>query len=301
MSHSVFFPPLASRRRKMSPITWNSRMNQAIHTKKTSIDHKHVEKRVGAAAFVVLLGDDSLRRAFDKPLALPQAGSSCGSGDSRASRRFTGLCYRHCGDLSCPRWPSGTPHPPRLQRTWAGCRADLPDGLGGLLPRGAAGPAGRRRRLLDRRASGHAAAFSRFVGRPATSPSPSARSTPPTIRMPIRTCSCPARSSSACHRPRAAGRRTQLVGVRAGRVLEETRRSRHDAQRPRPPSGHPGCLRGRGGFRRLGGQGASHRGRVGVGRTGRARRRDLCLGRRALPERRAAWPIPGRAGFRGRT
>ena len=38
ISHSVFVPPLASRRRKMSPITWNSRMNQATHTKNTSID-----------------------------------------------------------------------------------------------------------------------------------------------------------------------------------------------------------------------------------------------------------------------
>ena len=38
MSHSVFFAPLASRRRKTSPITWNSSMNQAIHRKKMHID-----------------------------------------------------------------------------------------------------------------------------------------------------------------------------------------------------------------------------------------------------------------------
>ena len=39
MSHSVFFAPLASRRRNTSPITWNSSTNQLIHRKKTSMDH----------------------------------------------------------------------------------------------------------------------------------------------------------------------------------------------------------------------------------------------------------------------
>ena len=38
MSQSVFFAPVASRRRKTSPTMWNSSMNQAIQTKKMHID-----------------------------------------------------------------------------------------------------------------------------------------------------------------------------------------------------------------------------------------------------------------------
>ena len=35
-SQSTFFPPLASRRRKMSMTMWKSRMNHATQMKKTS-------------------------------------------------------------------------------------------------------------------------------------------------------------------------------------------------------------------------------------------------------------------------
>ena len=47
----------------------------------------------------------------------------------------------------------------------------------------------------------------------------------------------------------------------------------HDDQRPRPPPGRPRRLRGRRGVRRLGGQGAADRGRVGVRRARRPRGR----------------------------
>ena len=55
----------------------------------------------------------------------------------------------------------------------------------------------------------------------------------------------------------AAGRQSQLVGVRAGRVLEAAGRAGDDDQRPRPAPRRAGRLRGRGGLRHLGRQGAS--------------------------------------------
>ena len=85
-----------------------------------------------------------------------------------------------------------------------------------------------------------------------------------------------------------SGRLPKLVGVRAGRELEAPRREGHDDQRARPASGRPRLLRGRGGVRRLGRQGAPDRGGVGVRRPRRARRRGFRLGRRALPGRQAA-------------
>ena len=63
----------------------------------------------------------------------------------------------------------------------------------------------------------------------------------------------------------------------------------HDDQRPRPPSGRPGRLRGRRGIRDLGRQGASHRSRVGVRGARRARRRRVRLGRR--PSSRKGRPM----------
>ena len=51
--------------------------------------------------------------------------------------------------------------------------------------------------------------------------------------------------------------------------------------------GRPRRVRGRGGVRRLGGQGAADRGRVGVRRARRPRGRGVRVGRRALPRRQA--------------
>ena len=88
-------------------------------------------------------------------------------------------------------------------------------------------------------------------------------------------------------RPGEPGRLPQLVGVRAGRDLEAAGREGNDDQRPRPAPGRPGRMRGRGGVRDLGRQGASDGGGVGVRCPRRARRRCLRLGRRALPGREA--------------
>ena len=74
----------------------------------------------------------------------------------------------------------------------------------------------------------------------------------------------------------------------------------HDDQRPRPPPCRARRIRGRRSVCGVGGEGAADRGRVGVRRPWRARRRGLRVGRRALPGRQA-WPTPGRASSRGRT
>ena len=63
---------------------------------------------------------------------------------------------------------------------------------------------------------------------------------------------------------------------------------------------HPGRARRlprRRGLRRVGGQGAADRGRVGVRRARRPRRRRVRLGRRVHARRAARWPTPGRARF----
>ncbi len=75
-----------------------------------------------------------------------------------------------------------------------------------------------------------------------------------------------------------------MVAVHPRRRLASPARPRQHAKRPRPASGHPRGGRGRRRLRRLGGQGAADRGRVGVRRPRRPRRRDLHLGRRSRPE-----------------
>ena len=97
----------------------------------------------------------------------------------------------------------------------------------------------------------------------------------------------PGRSSFEDRRPGRPARLAQLVGVRSGGVLEEAAGAGNHDQRPRPAPRGARRIRGRGGLRCLGRQGAADRGRVGVRRARRARGRDLRLGRRALPRRKA--------------
>ena len=70
-----------------------------------------------------------------------------------------------------------------------------------------------------------------------------------------------------------------------GAYWKQPGRARDDDQRTRPASRHPGGLRGRRSVCRVGGQGASDRGRVGARGARRARGRHVRLGRRALPRR----------------
>ena len=76
-------------------------------------------------------------------------------------------------------------------------------------------------------------------------------------------------------------RLSQLVAIRARRRLAPSARSQLDHQGPRRSSGHARHVRRRGGVRVVGRQVASNRGRVGVCRARRARRRRVRLGQRA--------------------
>ena len=73
----------------------------------------------------------------------------------------------------------------------------------------------------------------------------------------------------------------ELVEVRARRRLAPSARAELHAQGPRAASGRPGRVFRRGGVRRLGGQDAADRSRVGVCRARRARRRRVRVGQRA--------------------
>ncbi len=84
--------------------------------------------------------------------------------------------------------------------------------------------------------------------------------------------------------PRRPAQPLQLVGLRAGSELAPPRGSRQHPPRPGAASGGARRLRGRRGLRELGGQRASHRGRVGVRRPRGAGGRDLRLGERVLAE-----------------
>ena len=77
-----------------------------------------------------------------------------------------------------------------------------------------------------------AGASAASCARPATSPSPNGRSTPPTTRTPTACCSYPDRSSSGQRGAGRPGRRAPLVALRARRLLEASRRARQ-----RPSSG----------------------------------------------------------------
>ena len=72
-------------------------------------------------------------------------------------------------------------------------------------------------------------------------------------------------------------------------------------QRARRPSGRARRLPRRRGLCALGRQGAADRGRMGVRRARRPRRRGVRLGRRVRRRAASTWPTPGRASFRTRT
>ena len=78
-----------------------------------------------------------------------------------------------------------------------------------------------------------------------------------------------------------AGQPVQLVDLRAGSELAPAAGPRQLGEAAAGPSRGPGRLGGRGGVRRVGRQGAADRGRVGVRRSRRPRRRHLRLGRGA--------------------
>ena len=108
-----------------------------------------------------------------------------------------------------------------------GARRRVPDGLGGLLSRGAPGAPRRRRGLLDRRAAGDRRAVPALrqghrLRDARRAPARSRRS----IRTPTRSCSCRARSSSG----RPAGRSTCPTSATGG----PTRRARPGRARRAP-------------------------------------------------------------------
>ena len=106
---------------------------------------------------------------------------------------------------------------------------------------------------------------------------------PSDYRTPTASFWCPCARLPQDGGPRAARRLPQLVGVRAGHVLEAPRWAGHDRQRPRPAPGRPGRLRGRGGVRGLGGQGAADRVRVGIRGPWRARGAAIAWGDEHFP------------------
>ena len=167
-----------------------------------------------------------------------------------------------------------------------GAAGRVPDGLRGLLSRGAPGPQGLARGILDRRASGDGGGVSplregdrpRHVGgagaRSRGVPGRRRRSARPRVaRLPA-----DARTGRSRGFP-------QLVGLGAGGAMAPPRGPGDDRSRPRTAPGHAHRVGGRGRVRRLGRQGASERGAMGVRRARRARVRRLCLGRRSQPER----------------
>ena len=159
------------------------------------------------------------------------------------------------------------------------------------------------RGLLDRPPAGDRGAVRALRrARRATSPWPSARSTPPTTPTPTPTPSCRARWSST----RRAGP-VDLGDVRSwwryvpGRVLAPARGPGLDRGRAPAPPGDPRRLRGRRRLRRLGGQGAADRGRVGARGPRRAGGRRSSRGATRSPRAGGSWPTRGRASSRGRT
>ena len=163
---------------------------------------------------------------------------------------------------------------------------DVRHGLGGLLSGGAPRAPRRGRRVLDGRAPRHGGGVPPLRPRDEVRDGRGAAARP--RRLPGRR-SRPARPGlprlPRHGRPGRPRRLPELVGVRPGCFLEATGRQGDDGQRPRHAPRHPRRLRGRRGVRGLGGQGAADRGRVGVRRAGRPRRRGVRLGRRALPRR----------------
>ena len=124
---------------------------------------------------------------------------------------------------------------------------------------------------------------------------------PPTIPARSRRCWCRRRWCSG----RRAGRSTCAItynwwttcrartgAIRAGPAV---------AAGPVEASGRARRLRGCGGLREVGGQGAADRGRMGIRGARRARRRRVRLGRRVHARAAGTWPTPGRASSRGRT
>ena len=122
---------------------------------------------------------------------------------------------------------------------------------------------------------------------PAMSRSPSGRRMPPTIPAPSRSCSCRRRWCSGSRRPRRSAQSLQLVGLRAGA----------DWRHPRGPHSslqglwkHPVvhvAYEDAEGVCDVGGQGPADRGRMGIRRARRSRRRRVRLGRRVDARRQA--------------
>ena len=181
-------------------------------------------------------------------------------------------------------------HITAISRHGVDSRRHVPDGLGQALSGGAAGAPRDRRRLLDGSRAGDQRALRaiRRGDRPRDVRRDPAESRG-LSRARCPTCCTPARSCSSS-RPGPVDLRdfTQLVavrcaaptgGIRTGRTARSTGSSEH-------PVVHVAFADAEA-FARVGGQGAADRGRMGVRRARRARRRRLRLGRR-VPARRPA-------------
>ena len=166
---------------------------------------------------------------------------------------------------------------------------DIPDGIRGSLPGGAARPSRLRGRLLDGPLPGHQRALPplrggdrlRHVRREAAERRGlSGRASPHALRGLARL-----REAARARRPAIV----VLVDVHARRRLAAPDGAEEHDRRPEAASGGPRHLRRCGGLRALGGQGAAQRGGVGARGPGRPRRRRVRVGRRA----RAARPDDG--------
>ena len=172
-------------------------------------------------------------------------------------------------------------------------------GFRALLPRGAAGPPGARRRVLDRRAPGHQRAvppvreghgyvtWAERTPDPADLPGADPELLVPgsvVFQQPDHAVPLNDPYQWWAYVPGACWRHPEGPGI--------------DAPRPRPPPGGPRGARRRAGLRRVGRQGAPHRGGVGVRGARRARRRDVRLGRRGDAAADGPWRTPGRATSR---
>ena len=156
--------------------------------------------------------------------------------------------------------------PARLRRAWSGSRAGTVR-MGSDAHYPEEGPA-RASRVdgfwIDRDPVTNAALRRASSPPPATSPSPSGRSTRRTSPARRRRTSSP--GSLVFRRTPRPGRPAPpepVVGLDARRVLAAPGGARSLARRPRRPSGRPRRLRGRRGLRRLGRTGAAHRGASG--------------------------------------
>ena len=160
------------------------------------------------------------------------------------------------------------------------------------------------RRLLDGPHPVTNAEFARFVD--ATGHVTFAESAPEPRRLPRRAARAAGRRARSCSRSRRAASicaTLQLVEPTCPAPTGATRTgpgSSIDDARRTIPVVHVAYERRRG-LRALGRQGAADRGRVGVRRARRTRRRRVRLGRRAHCPAAATWPTPGRANSRGRT